>query len=424
MKRVFVSYTAGKDENSTFVEEVYKAIDAATDVNGNARFVALVDRKLKEGFWRPVLYNWMVLCDAAVILIDRAAPESIWLPREAMVFRVRKEVDPNFHVIPVLRGVTKAVFDTPAFVELGLNDLQYAEEATSRDIVTKLQTLLTTDSPHPKVGKLERLLRWPPEDSTRFDEARRLLDFDERTWFSTFSPEREIAARLLGYGFRKGPFGVNGCEYPGAYAIGAMKNTMPEGQERKIADMLAGYWVDRAAGAALYSALRHDMGLIALRMNLPEETGWPRQLWSSYLTEACSDGMLGVPKNWEVPPVSLTAGSADDYAESQGRIYQVIWKGLNPQDGDKVPNESDRATIRQTCAEVPGRIVVWAHEAAQINADHLIRIRTEIKGLRIVLLCSDDRLREKDQVHYLEPELTKEAEQTARREQNVAKALI
>jgi hypothetical protein len=110
MKRIFVSYTAGKDETSTFVEEVYKAIDAATDVNGNARFVALVDRKLKEGFWRPVLYNWMVLCDAAVILIDRAAPESIWLPREAMVFRVRKEVDPNFHVIPVLRGVTKAIF--------------------------------------------------------------------------------------------------------------------------------------------------------------------------------------------------------------------------------------------------------------------------------------------------------------------------
>jgi hypothetical protein len=95
----------------------------------------------------------MVLCDAAVILIDRAAPESIWLPREAMVFRVRKEIDPNFYVIPVLRGVTKAIFSTAAFVELGLNDLEYGEEATSRNIVTKLQTLLTADSPHPKVGK-------------------------------------------------------------------------------------------------------------------------------------------------------------------------------------------------------------------------------------------------------------------------------
>lgn len=49
MKRVFVSYTAGKDETSTSVEEVYKAFDAATDLNGNARFVA-GQPKVEEGF--------------------------------------------------------------------------------------------------------------------------------------------------------------------------------------------------------------------------------------------------------------------------------------------------------------------------------------------------------------------------------------
>src|SRR5438067_2035762 len=118
MKRIFISYSAKKEGARDFVRDAAASIDAAADANGNPLFTALVDTKLKDGFWRPVLYNWMVLCDAAVILIDSDSPESVWLPREAMVFRLRKELNKDFPIIPVLRGVTKEIFQSKAFVDL------------------------------------------------------------------------------------------------------------------------------------------------------------------------------------------------------------------------------------------------------------------------------------------------------------------
>ncbi|MGH7341994.1 MAG: hypothetical protein ACREKH_16005, partial [Candidatus Rokuibacteriota bacterium] len=337
MKRIFVSYSASKDEASAFVRDVCQAIDDARDEQDAALFLAVVDTKLPEGFWRPVLYNWMVLCDAAVILIDGDSPESLWLPREAMVFRARKEIDPSFPIIPVLRGVDKTIFDTPAFKELGLGDLQYSENASPETIVAKLRQLVTSSAIPRELTQLEGLLKWAPEDSGRFDDARALLDFSERTWFSTFAPEREIAARLIGYGFRRGPFAAAGENYPGARALSAMKaRALPADRLALITELLSAYWVDRAAGASLYLRLRHGRELVALRMHVDRE-GWPEGLCADYLQQASTHRRSRF-RRVALSPVDPHAGTGESLEESRQRVYAALWNQIMLRAGE--PNDT------------------------------------------------------------------------------------
>lgn len=421
MKRIFISYSAKKEGARQFVRDVAAAIDAASDEQGKPLFTALVDTKLREGFWRPVLYNWMVLCDAAVIVIDSDSPESVWLPREAMVFRVRKEMNRDFPIVPVLRGVTKEIFQTRAFADLGLNDLQYSEEATAETIVDKLKTMVPGFSAPKAVGRLAKLLKWPPDDPTRFDEARQLLDFEERTWFTTFSGEQEIAERLVGYGFRRGPFTAGGRPFPGARAIAALMLTMPEGNSRKIFDVLSPYWVDPSAGARLYRSLWGGTGVTALRMKLADQTGWPKQFWSCYLQHASSD-RTNPPQNVELPLDDRGMGTAQDpLEESRQRVYGALWREALGRRGE--PNATtDRKTIRDLCRDLPQEHVLWVHPDAQILPEHLIAIQNELPGLRIVLLCLDDRLKEMGQVHYIDCE--EDTESSAFAELNAARALL
>jgi hypothetical protein len=423
MKRVFVSYSAKKEGARDFVREVVAAIDAPRDPNGAPLFTALVDLKLGEGFWRPVLYNWMALCDAAVIIIDNESPESVWLPREAMVFRLRKELNPAFPIIPVLRGVTKEVFQASAFLELGLNDLQYTEDATAATIVERLKAVVPETQAARCVADLAKQLKWIPEDPTRFDQVLPLLTSDGVGWFSTSSAEFEVAARLFGYGFRAGPFG-SGVTYPGPKAIKALLPEMPAGRSGRIFDILSTYWLDRAAGANLHLGLRRGASLIALRTNLADESGWPDQFIACYQRHVDLEHSASLT-HVALPVVDPLAGSGpDSLEESRRRVYSALWRIVAPQSTAEPNAANDRSRIRKTCAARKGEVVLWVRHDVQIAPEQLLAVQDEIQGLRIVLLCTDDRLRGRPRIHYIQPDLEEEFERGALDELDVARTYI
>ena len=67
---------------------------------------ALVDMdRLKPGDdWCVVLYQWLAMCDAAVVLFGRKALASPWVRREVDILLWRHALSPSFRVVPALLG--------------------------------------------------------------------------------------------------------------------------------------------------------------------------------------------------------------------------------------------------------------------------------------------------------------------------------
>ena len=95
----------------------------------SAGYDVLYDRQLRKGEeWRPELHTWMGVCDAAVLLLSKAALEqSPWVLKEATVFFWRRSLQRDFVVIPVLLpGISQSDLTKGNFAAVELNVLQAA----------------------------------------------------------------------------------------------------------------------------------------------------------------------------------------------------------------------------------------------------------------------------------------------------------
>jgi hypothetical protein len=402
-KRIFVSHSAKDDSTAVaFLNQILEIIRSAKDAEGNPAFLALVDRDLTGGDqWRPVLYNWMLLCDAAIILLDPSSTSSRWVPREAMVFRWRQQVDPGFRVIPVLRDVTKDIFDDPAFREMGLGELNYENAADTAGIVAALDVV--KPSCDKRLGELANSLAVAEPD--RFLPARPLLGLDVHRFLTAFRPERAVAASLLGYGFRQGPFPPSNQYHPAAQALSQF-DWLDKAKVQKIFGLLCPYWVDRAAAANLYRALRVGT-VIALRLNLTHYD-WPARAVNAYIRQACSQGPNYRLEHIEA--VTRTVGLKGELTYARQCARNVLWTMVTHR--HDIENY-DQGRVDNALKNRTGSVFLWASDEDHIKLEHLIQIQSEMPYLRIIYLCATEAYRSLPGVYYVVPELDPDVERDA-----------
>ncbi|WP_369173361.1 toll/interleukin-1 receptor domain-containing protein [Streptomyces sp. R28] len=116
MVSIFISHSS---RNDPLADEVRESVALALRDAGHT---VEVDRdSLREGQeWCPALFRMMAECDAALVLLGRAALDSAWVRKEASILMWRRSLNPSLYVLPVLVGDV----DTAMLKDKGFDDLR------------------------------------------------------------------------------------------------------------------------------------------------------------------------------------------------------------------------------------------------------------------------------------------------------------
>lgn len=122
--RVFVSYK--RDHAATAA--VFAPLKAALEGAGH---LVLYDTDIGPGEgWRARLNQWLLDCEAAVVLLSKAAIASPWVRHEISVLVARRMVDPKrFWLLPVLVDATVEDLGCHALIATDLREIQVAAGA-------------------------------------------------------------------------------------------------------------------------------------------------------------------------------------------------------------------------------------------------------------------------------------------------------
>jgi hypothetical protein len=97
--RLFISHYAESPETQAALHDLEAKLKDHFDV--------LVDtQRLKDVGWQPLMYTWMDVAHAAVILISPEALDRPELATEVSILTARQMMDPHFRLLPLLAGVT------------------------------------------------------------------------------------------------------------------------------------------------------------------------------------------------------------------------------------------------------------------------------------------------------------------------------
>lgn len=102
-RRIFISHSSHDDEWATSLR--HHLVD---EIERTPGLQALVDeRRFEAGdLWRPILYRWLGIADAAVLLLSRQGLSSAWVRKEATVLMWRRDLGSGVKVVPVLLNIT------------------------------------------------------------------------------------------------------------------------------------------------------------------------------------------------------------------------------------------------------------------------------------------------------------------------------
>ncbi|MEV8433645.1 toll/interleukin-1 receptor domain-containing protein [Streptomyces sp. HUAS 31] len=116
MASIFISHSS---RNDPLAEKVRKSVARTLRCAGHT---VEVDRdSLREGQeWCPALFRMMAECDAALVLLGRAALDSAWVRKEASILMWRRALNPSLYVLPVLVGEV----DSGMLKDKGFDDLR------------------------------------------------------------------------------------------------------------------------------------------------------------------------------------------------------------------------------------------------------------------------------------------------------------
>jgi TIR domain len=94
--RVFISHSAKEPEAKTLCSAIAKRLDPAD-------FEVLWDQNLQTSqSWRAVIDEWIWRCDAAILVLSKAATESRYAAYEAALLRQRwKHTAGQFLLVPI-----------------------------------------------------------------------------------------------------------------------------------------------------------------------------------------------------------------------------------------------------------------------------------------------------------------------------------
>ena len=141
--KLFISHSTKTEENKKILKQICEALNENNDSDG---FKVLVDKDIKpDTEWFPCLYEYMMECHAAVILLSNAALESEWVKAEAAVLCARRRSQNGFKLILVLLDdVSTVQLDNhPFFNAIRLADFQTIQDRGDVEkIITGIGRLL------------------------------------------------------------------------------------------------------------------------------------------------------------------------------------------------------------------------------------------------------------------------------------------
>jgi hypothetical protein len=105
--------------------------------------------------WRHRIHVMLAECQAGVLLLDPAAIGSPWVLKEATILAWRRDLEPDFHLVPVrFRGITVADLEARHYAPLLLTELQHVIADDSVAIVSAVRQRVPAGSDAPSLFDL------------------------------------------------------------------------------------------------------------------------------------------------------------------------------------------------------------------------------------------------------------------------------
>ncbi|RKZ70612.1 MAG: hypothetical protein DRQ44_00035 [Gammaproteobacteria bacterium] len=151
-KRIFVSHSSKTDANITLLKKVCKGLEEYKTDEDNLEYQIVYDLNntiIGGDDWYNSIERWMMEADAAVILFSKAALfDSDWVKKEVSNLSWRKNLDPDFVLIPVLlEGLEPNEFNKGLLGVLQINRIQFIKDTNdATEIVAELHKKLAAEA--------------------------------------------------------------------------------------------------------------------------------------------------------------------------------------------------------------------------------------------------------------------------------------
>jgi hypothetical protein len=319
VKRVFVSHSSFQQNERTFLAGLQAELAKSYDV--------LVDQThLQPGvMWRDEIYSWLAICDAAVILLSESAKrdDSKWVPRESMVLRWRKQIDPKFPLIPMyLPGFDRPDLDKAPFQDLGLAEID-AEVVADWTLAgghynTICQTLANAVNATSALDETARVVLGFLNgiDESTLEKAIEQVPLDLGKWDALAAPDIRLAIRLAHYGIS----GTEEGTQPAVEAIRILKKfspSVPASRWSDLVDALADNWVNPCT-AAYFSRFRPGRPRRVLVLNASS-----RDTVGACVSRACSGDTVSSWPLFDILPGSGEGEAAKDLRSQVVNTYAL-----------------------------------------------------------------------------------------------------
>ena len=325
--KIFLSHSSKGDDYASWVRQSLVARLASDEVQ------VLVDTdEIPLGQeWCAVLYEWLAVCDAAVVLLNHKALESFWVRREINILLWRRALNRSFQVIPALLGEVRsddlkaAGLDEINPIQIARIDPDTESKADAKKLSAEIAKRLSPQKPA-RDGMAqwvsfvaERLQQADPQLNRYLCDAARALGMgaDEvpKEWI-TGQGHRLVAAQLLGQGLHDDRLQRAVAALADAYLI--------KDPFERLAMSVRPCWVDGTAARQMLpperdpEANRRILIINARRFNVAEQ----------YLARATFSAVTGY-ESMEATCDGVGAAGAEELA---ARFDSVIRKKLDAED--------------------------------------------------------------------------------------------
>jgi hypothetical protein len=221
--------------------------------------------------WRAVLYHWLAMCDAAVILFNRKALKSPWVRREVNILLWRHALCPSFRVVPALLGdVARNDLEDNGFDDVtGLQLARTTEQAETPAAAEELAAAIARSLPPRGQQTDDPMANWvldvadclsltEPQLSHHLDKAARVLGIEDRDVPTDWVPgerRRLVAAQLLGHELLGGGTGGSRLGKAAATVAPAFGSVSPL---RRFVKAVTPSWVNGEAARHLVPLEKQD----------------------------------------------------------------------------------------------------------------------------------------------------------------------
>lgn len=368
-KKLFVSHSSKTPENVRLLKQVCAGLARSPD------YEPLWDQSgdlEPGGDWSRRLDEWMAECHAAVILFSRAAlDESLWVRKEAAILAWRRELEPDFTLVPVLLDGLKAedLNEGPYGVSRISRSQCLRDCQTGRQIVDGvLAALRRRASPFPRTPfeRIENVIADLLEAHVR---QRASPDVLEHAWNSLPDNERppwrkdrgeRFAAALTRYLLRDRRRALSHLHR----VLNTVRPVVDRESELELLKYLGCLWVDSAAARGIPQA-RRDSGTVALNGAYPVEFTALRYGERAWPLDDC----------WTPIHVSETSRNRDE-------LLADIRAGISG--ARQLPEPILNGRLRQP--DNPVLVIIPPSQDGQLpDADLLAGLRAEYSGLLFVV---------------------------------------